>query len=221
MTNRQKNKLKRTSLKARQETPSTILMEGAAESMENVPGTAAIVVERFSYAAKWYHEASEYIAVKYEYPRLFACLLAATSPRVSLARNWRVANMIYRKWTTGQGLDLSQSMRTQHPNIHRAICNELLSGPKVSAFAANLMGDFERVTIDVWVLRYYGLSGAITGKRYTELADRIRREAHEHGYDPAGYQAIIWTIIRRQYGLGYRSFMSVADVRQGLLFNLE
>ena len=129
--------------------------------------------------------------------------------------------MIYRKWTTGQGLDLSQSIRTHHPNIRRAIRNEPLSGPKVSAFAANLMGDFERVTIDVWVLRYYGLSGSITGKRYAELADRIRHEAREHGYDPAEFQAIIWTIIRKQYGLSYRSFMSVADVKQGLLFELE
>ena len=213
--NKQENKPKKTLLKARQETPSAALTEGAPSFAESA------AVKRFSYAAKWYAEASEYIAEHYEYPRLFACLLAATSPRVSVARNWRVANMIYNKWTTGQGLDLSQSMRTHRPNIKRAIRNEPLSGPKVSAFAANLTGDFQAVTIDVWVLRYYGLSGSITGKRYAELADRIRREAREHGYQPAEFQAIIWTIIRKQYGLGYRSFMSVADVRQGLLFGLE
>lgn len=201
-----KDKLKRTSSEARHETLDTVSM-----------GTE---IDRFSYAASWYQEASEYIAAKYEYPRLFACLLAATSPRVKIARNWRVANMIYRKWTTGHGLDLSQSMRTHHPNIKRAIRNEPLSGPKVSAFAANLTGDFQAVTIDVWVMRYYGLSGSITGKRYAELADRIRYEARKYGYQPAEYQAIIWTIVRKQCGKSYRSFLSAADVKQGLLFDV-
>ena len=82
----------------------------SVKRMESVPdfaeGADHNMIDRFSYAAKWYHEASEYIAGKYKYPRLFAYLLAATSPRNSLARNWRVANMIYRKWTTGHGLDL-------------------------------------------------------------------------------------------------------------------
>ena len=218
MTNKQENKPRKTSPKLRSTTPSTALTGTEIVA----PGSVLVVnqtesvnlVDRFSYAAKWYREANSYIQEHYEYPKLFASLLAATSPRMSIARNWRVANMIYRKWTTGQGLDLSQSMRTHHPNIRRAIRNEPLSGPKVSAFAANLMGDFERVTIDTWVLRYYGLSGSITGKRYAELADRIRREAREHGYKPAEWQAVIWTIIRKQYGKSYRSFLGVANAKQ-------
>ena len=222
--NKQEHKPRKMLPKARQKTPSKELMGTIIAE----PGViivhlteSANQIDRFSYAAKWYREASEYIAGKYEYPRLFACLLAATSPRVSIARNWRVANMIYRKWIAGHGLDLSQSMRTHHPNIKRAIRSEPLSGPKVSAFAANLMGDMQQVTIDVWVLRYYNLPDSISKKQYAELANQIRREAREHGYRPAEYQAIIWTIIRKQHGLSYRSFMSVADVRQGLLFDLE
>ncbi len=178
-------------------------------------------IKRYAHVAKWYSEIAEYIRANYEYPDLFCDILAATSPLVAISRNWRVANHIYKHWTAVKGLDLSQCMRTHAPNVRRAIRGEPLSGPKVSAFAANLKGDMSQVTIDVWMLRYYGIEGSVTKKVYTELAARVKSEAQEHGYAPAEYQAIIWTIIRKQHGKKYRSFLSVADVKQGLLFDVE
>ncbi len=177
-------------------------------------------IKRYAHVAKWYSEIAEYIRANYEYPDLFCDILAATSPRVAISRNWRVANHIYKHWTSGKGLDLSQCMRTHAPNVRRAIRREPLSGPKVSAFAANLKGDMSQVTIDVWMLRYYGIEGSVTKKVYAELVARVTAEAQEHGYAPAEYQAIIWTMIRKQHGKKFRSFLSVADVKQGLLFDI-
>lgn len=80
-----------------------------------------------------------------------------------------------------------------------------LHGPKTKRFAANLLGDREAVTVDVWALRValgpttdvdvqkinLGRSG-----RYADVESAYRAAAREIGVDPATAQAVTWVVAR-------------------------
>lgn len=76
-----------------------------------------------------------------------------------------------------------------------------VSGPKVSCFYANLAGNLQRVTLDVWAGRAAGLTEAetdkgIRGKRYEYLERAYVRVAESLGFEPAELQAICWIVVR-------------------------
>jgi hypothetical protein len=81
------------------------------------------------------------------------------------------------------------------------------SGFKVRNFAANLKGDENAVTIDVWGCRSFGVdylgpnSPAKSDHVYQLMAGRYRRLAKQFGVSPAGFQAAVWYGIRKQWGI--------------------
>jgi hypothetical protein len=100
-------------------------------------------------------------------------------------------------------------------NLKRAFSGEELSGPKVQAFAANLKGDFDRVTIDVWVLRFFGFKkNRITPKQYIALEKAISKLAKRRGKTPARYQSEIWERSMANAGRKPISYTSVSEVNQ-------
>ena len=101
---------------------------------------------------------------------LFIDLLAATSPRKQVKANWNIAKRLYFAHVNGRKLPRAGLLPAHKGNIERALKGEPLSGNKVSAFAANLKGDLSRVTIDIWVLRYFDIDKmSLTNKQYFEL----------------------------------------------------
>ena len=84
-----------------------------------------------------------------------------------------------------------------------------INGPKTRAFAANILGDWSRVTVDVWAARIaLGKVQRVTGDTKTiergmgrvGVYDAIERAyiiaaEHEH-IEPAALQAITWIVIR-------------------------
>ena len=173
-------------------------------------------IKRFEAHGNWYSDIHEYIRKTYADPALFANLLAATSPRKTVKANWILANRIYREFKTGKPYSRIGLMPCHTGNIDRALSGIPLSGNKVRSFAENLCGNFESVTIDVWILRYFGMdeNKAISDKVYAKIADKIRRIARKTGHTPAACQAILWTISRFNYGFGGSSF--TAETKQGL-----
>jgi len=166
---------------------------------------------------------------------LFIDLLTATSPRKQVSANWRLAMRIYHVWQTRSlslhiaGIantemwlrfrdfydNLMQGTLPAHQsNIIRALQRRLLSGNKVRAFAANLKGDYEQVTLDVWMCRHYGYPQTLTDKKYAELSAIVRTEAAAAGMQPAEYQAVIWHETIRAYGRKPRSYLGVKDRNQ-------
>jgi len=99
-------------------------------------------------------------------------------------------------------------------NIIRALQRQPLSGNKVTAFAANLKGDYEQVTLDVWMCRHYGYPQILSDKKYAELAAIVKTEAAAAGLHPAEYQAVIWHETIRAYGKKPRSYLGVRDRHQ-------
>jgi hypothetical protein len=161
----------------------------------------------------WYADARRHLAEHYGTDAdLVAGLLAACSPRMSVKKNWKVALQIYRTWKAGGPINLTGAMRTHHPNIYRALAGETLSGDKVESFRQNLCGSDNAVTLDVWMLRWYGSDNneRLTPKRYRALAKRVRQSAAYYRMSPCEYQAVAWTAIRSDNGKSYKSFSSVA-----------
>jgi len=146
---------------------------------------------------------------------LFCDLLAATSPRKQVKANWRVALRVYNAYKAGTEIPRTGLMPAHTQNVMRALRGHELSGPKVSAFAANLKGDHSRVTIDVWVLRYFKIGKKrITAKQYIELEKKIQRLARRHKLSPAAYQAKIWRESMRRAGRKPISYTSVSGINQ-------
>src|SRR5574343_989023 len=169
--------------------------------------------------SNWYRDIRKEIVKRYGSDAdLFCDLLAATSPRSHVKKNWRSASQLYAFWKqTGQIAESALIMRTHRPNVERAFKREPLSGEKVRRFAANLKGDSECVTIDVWMCRHYGIEHkSLTPALYSEVEQRVIADARVEGLTPADYQAKVWQEIRMAYGKRPVSFMdAVDDERQG------
>jgi hypothetical protein len=84
--------------------------------------------------------------------------------------------------------------------------DDVLSGPKVCAFFANIMGDVHSVTVDVWAAR--AAEGrenphAPKRRRYRLIAESYRRAGERRGMHPRDVQAAVWTVYRRTHGYQY------------------
>jgi hypothetical protein len=132
--------------------------------------------------------------------RTGAGVLAALSSNTAWYLNIRYATQ----------LAAGETVRTLRRNLDqaRAILDGadyagVLSGPKVLAFAANIAGDEDEVTVDRHAVRvalgedYSGkMSGPAWRKRYEIIADAYRKAAAELGESPATVQAVCWVVQR-------------------------
>lgn len=132
-----------------------------------------------------------------------AAVIAHLSPRTSWARNVAGAYALCAN-ATAQGC--------MQANVTRALealgsSDPLatLKGPKTSAFAANILGDYSRVTVDVWAMRIALPAGTEKatmekgiGRKgvYSAIARAYTIAAHRAGIEPAVMQAITWIVVR-------------------------
>lgn len=174
---------------------------------------------------QWYTQAHTLLIDKFgEDYKLFAALLAATSPRTHVKKNWKLARRVYdlyKQAEDGDLIDLSFLMRSHRLNVERALAGTELSGPKVQRFYLNLIGEWNQVTIDVWVCRWYGVDHQkLTLAKYKELEVRIRNSAYYHSCSPCEYQATIWVLQRLKEGKKLRSsFVAAAQDEEQLTFD--
>ena len=163
----------------------------------------------------WYEDANKLIVREYGDDADFFCkLLAATSPRKQVKANWKMAAEVYRLYKNRShnpkafGDYLGTLMPAHLINVLRTFAGKPLSGLKVNAFYRNLAGDLSVVTIDMWIIKAYGLKKSLTELQYKRLTDKITAEAEQCGLLPAQYQALIWTAARRESGKNYTSFVA-------------
>lgn len=168
-------------------------------------------------AVNWYGDATKLIKELHgENWRLFIDLLAATSPRQSVKRNWRQTSDILAAYVNrGQkpnvfGDILGDVMSSHLNNVVRALAGRPINGPKVSRFAENLKGNLGVVTIDVWICKAYGIEHkALTTSVYNRLESKIIGDAKRQCLAPANWQAVLWFSVRRLAGKRVKSFVSV------------
>ena len=174
--------------------------------------------DKIDYSAlSWYPDATALIRQLYgDYWTLFVDILAATSPRQSVKRNWRqtaaiLSAYINRDKKPEKFADIMGRLMSAHgPNVIRALQGRPIKGPKVFRFAENLKGNLDVVTIDVWICKAYGIEQSrLTANVYEKLEQKIISEAKNANVKPANYQALIWYCVRRVSGKNPRSFVSV------------
>ena len=135
-----------------------------------------------------------------------AAICAVLSPRVTWKENITGVRKMHK--AARERLRVCPVVAGTRRNVYKAwqiaqageSAAALVSGPKVSSFYANLRGDYNRVTIDVWAARAAGVSDSVMThldrRRYTALVTAYRLAAMDCGHTPAQFQAIVWTVTR-------------------------
>jgi hypothetical protein len=125
-----------------------------------------------------------------------AAIIAALSPRTSWKLNLKAAaacafyepkpaGVITRNWHSAGAIRDGLGPE------------DVLRGPKVFAFWRNIVGDKERVTIDVWALRTAGYEKShLTPREYVEIERAFVAVAAEHNMAPRDFQAALWVLER-------------------------
>lgn len=164
--------------------------------------------------ASWYERAHE-LAVALSAgtnlsPEQCAGVIAALSPRCTWSANARGAVKIVAAAAAAERQPVTAGTLDNRRKAWAIACGgdplEVLRGPKVRAFWANIVGDTDAVTVDVWAARVAeGTDNphAPKGKRYELIAEAYRRAADLRGISPRDMQATAWTAFRRLYGKQY------------------
>lgn len=128
-----------------------------------------------------------------------AAVMAHLSPRTTWARNLAGAQAMVAGLPYG-GLIPDNVTRARHAMSHPTPLSTL-NGPKVRAFAANILLDDEAVTVDVWGMRI--ALGRDTEEKvlarkgvYDAIAHCYRLAARRVGVSPSTMQAATWIVAR-------------------------
>lgn len=158
-------------------------------SVETIVGMA-IVGESGRY---WYHAAARKIAaVASELgcePKRFADVLAITSPRVKVARNWNLTL----KYIAHQSRD--GMMKGVRAALDHYLATGEIRGPKTGPFARAVLGDEQAIVLDTWMAKAFKCphEKLRTKAVHAECATRVRAAAGILGWTPAQVQAAVWT----------------------------
>lgn len=127
----------------------------------------------------------------------FIDVLAISSPRVHVARNFRAA-MQYMTY----GYLPNDLIRSTHVALAHWEETGEIRGPKTSAFAAALRGEPNALVLDTWMAVACGVDGRDFGKRRVResCARRIRYVAKLWGRPVRNTQASIWAGAVRSVG---------------------
>ncbi len=132
---------------------------------------------------------------------LFVDLLAATSPQASIIHNTFLTTQVFNFINDAVLCKILMKFEAHLNNVCRALIGLPLSGQKVTAFQANLLGDKNSVTVDVWMMRVFEReSDAPTAAEYEDISAAVRKVARMYGIPPANMQAALWVGIKAVEG---------------------
>lgn len=156
----------------------------------------------------WYALAADVAGALGEHYRVpawaVAGVIAALSPNTGWSDNVRRAHKAIAAWHAGLdpadvSIGLGKNVRKAWAILEGAHPLDVLGGPKVRSFYANIAGDWGPVTVDRWAIlavdpEYTG--GTPTPAQYARYAEAYTRAAALVGLTPAQFQAIIWVHVR-------------------------
>lgn len=167
----------------------------------------------------WYAQARQEIGrlcsrEGWDYDR-FVCILAVTSPRVSVLRNYKFADHYMRT-----GHFLPDMMRTIRASVKHYEATGEIRGPKTGAFARNLLGDETALVLDIWMARALGVEQKVVNRRDNMRAAYrlVGTIAAERGWTIAETQAAIWCGVCRAHGVRPGSFADSIRVDSQISF---
>lgn len=156
----------------------------------------------------WYQTAREFV---YELHKAYsgrysveqiAAVVAVTSPSLRWSANRKATTEYLRSHALGipcsdwtYRLRIGANMRKAEQILNGDL--SALSGPKVTAFYANILGDESHVTVDLWHTE--AATGEHRQPRASErepITEATRRCALAMGWTPAACQAVLWVAVR-------------------------
>lgn len=151
--------------------------------------------------ARWYDETGQLAAslatdgVTLEQA---ASVIAALSPRTSWSRNVAGATALLKSGPSAARAVGCMTRNVETARLARRDGFAALNGPKTAAFARNIAGDREAVTVDVWAMRVASLDEDLLTRKgaYDAVAHAYRLAARRRGVDPATMQATTWIVAR-------------------------
>ena len=160
--------------------------------------------QRGLYGKSWYTVANaqiNHVAQSEQWDVSELCgVIATTSPRCSVLRNIRLSLHFMKH------RDLSiVPMKGIRTSVTNFLNGKGIAGIKTSAFYDNLMGNYDRVTLDVWMAYALGIDQSDFNRKAThaEATRRVVTVAQILGIKPAEAQAAVWT--------GYRNYVGHSD----------
>lgn len=172
-------------------------------------------IKKFYKHKNWYRKTRSLLMKKYgkDY-KLFSGILASTSPRFQVKRNYNTSLLIYNDYINNPSKFLKyvignkkrflkkyKLLNAHYNNIIRTLSHNytsskklILSGNKVNSFYNNIIGNYYFVTIDIWTIRYFGIyhKRQLNLSEYKYYTRIIRKLAKKLGLYPAELQAILW-----------------------------
>lgn len=150
--------------------------------------------------ARWYDEAGQLAASLARDASIeqTASVIAALSPRTSWSRNVAGAVALINEGPTAARRVGCMTRNVETARQARRDGFAALNGPKTNAFARNIAGDREAVTVDVWAMRVVSLNEDLLSRKgaYDAVAHAYRLAARRRGVDPATMQATTWIVAR-------------------------
>tara|TARA_R100000700_G_C3161441_1_gene137458 strand:+ start:205 stop:756 length:552 start_codon:yes stop_codon:yes gene_type:complete len=159
----------------------------------------------------WYRVAHERLLEVSEYsgwkmPDL-AALMGVLSPRVTVDRNWQYLEHFLdthelHPWVMSSVRASAERLFPHLGKGHSLETLESLAGSrravKVWPFASNILsaGEDDRVTVDTWVHKFFGLPEKLRVTTRRAVQQGIQEEGYRRGFFPAQLQAALWTVQR-------------------------
>lgn len=165
-------------------------------------------------ASLWYAKANTIIkenAARHQIRvETYAGIVAALSPLVKWSENIAAAESLISQYESGERVDFSIIPGFNRNKVKALLIlhgdDSALSGPKVTQFRDNLLGNDRAITIDVWMLRASAWSqsqatntSTYTPKHKAYCAMAVRQVSKQRGLPYSAAQAIIWESIKANW----------------------
>lgn len=156
----------------------------------------------------WYFRVNEYCKTLSEMNNMplikVAGILSALSPNNTFASNIKSLEMFLKtngncKVTTyGNQKIKALAILSAPDTITIDEVKKILGGLKTMAFFDNIVRPetSQDVTIDLWMIRHFGIEGSLTPKKYNDASNKIRKLAKSLNLLPHQVQAKLWVDIR-------------------------
>lgn len=147
----------------------------------------------------WYPSAerhAEIMAKKAGSKYKAAAVISHLSPRLSWEKNVKAAYELVEGKTPTGVMSRSIMMAAKSLNYDDPIVT--FNGPKTKAFYENIIGNPDRVTVDVWATRAaFGRDINLNKSLYYATEYAYKLAAKRVGITPREFQATVWTIVRK------------------------
>jgi len=182
----------------------------------------------------WYSKTRYILIKKYgkDY-KLFSSLLAVTSPRFQIKRNYQTSLNIFDDYMKDKEKLLQYALKNKkrfmkkykilpchYNNLIRVFKHNfksrkplILSGLKVNSFYNNLTGHNEYVTLDIWMMKYFNFKKDWLNKSdYIYYTRIIRKLAQKENMNPCQLQAVLWHKQRGKENIQPKNFYMYTNI---------